>query len=83
MGIKAMFGDDLPVVPVPSVPTVVHVSEHERLRPEGEKLAADCGAELVCIPRAWHDIHLQAGLVREADEAVAQLGASIRAFLTA
>lgn len=83
MGIRAMFGPSVPVVPVPSVPTVVHVSEIERLRPEGEKLAADAGAELVVVPDAWHDIHLQAGLVKRADEALAQLATSIRGFLTA
>lgn len=83
MGITAMFGSATPAVPVPTVPTVVHVSEHERLRPEGEKLAADCGAELVCVPNGWHDIHLQAGLVREADVALKQLAGSIKAFLTA
>lgn len=81
LGITAMFGTDLPVVPVPTVPTVVHVSEHERLRPEGEKLAVEAGAELVVIPDAWHDIHLQAGLVQRADEALAQLAGSIRGFL--
>ncbi len=81
MGIAAMFGSARFPMPIPTVPTVVHVSEHERLRPEGEKLAADAGAELVVIPEAWHDIHLQAGLVRRGDEALAQLATSIRAFL--
>jgi monoterpene epsilon-lactone hydrolase len=81
MGVNAMFGRERFPMPVPTVPTVVHVSEHERLRAEGEKLAADCGAELVVVPDAWHDIHLQAGLVRRADEALAQLAASIKAFL--
>jgi monoterpene epsilon-lactone hydrolase len=81
MGVNAMFGRERFPMPVPTVPTVVHVSEHERLRAEGEKLAAECGAELVVVPDAWHDIHLQAGLVRRADEALAQLAASIKAFL--
>lgn len=81
-GVGAMFGTDLPPVPVPQLPTVVHVAEHERLRPEGEALARSCGAELVLVAGGWHDIHLQAGLVREAGEAVDQLGASISAFLS-
>jgi acetyl esterase/lipase len=86
-GTEAYFGDDAPnlleadLTSLP--PTVVHVSEHERLRAEGEQLAAKLGAELVVVPGAWHDVHLQAGLVRLADGAVAQLGASVAALLTA
>ncbi len=81
-GVRAMFGDDLPVIALTQLPTVVHVAEHERLRPEGEELAARTGAELLVVPEGWHDIHLQAGLVRRGDEATAQLGASIRALLS-
>ncbi len=80
-GVAAMFGGRLPEVVDPTVPCVVHVSEQERLRPEGEALARRIGAELVVVPEAWHDIHLQAGLVRRADEAVADLGRSIRQLL--
>ncbi len=80
-GVAAMFGDRLPEVVDPTVPCVVHVSEQERLRPEGEALARRLGAELVVVPEAWHDIHLQAGLVRRADEAVTDLGRSIRRLL--
>ena len=80
LGVEAMFGTDLPEVPDPTVPTVVHVAEHERIRPEAEALAGRVGAELVMVHGAWHDIQLQAGLVGEADRAVARLGASIRAF---
>lgn len=81
-GIAAMFGDRVPDVLGSSLlPTVVHVSEQERLRPEGEELARSVGAELFVVPGMWHDVHLQAGLVRAADEAVAHLGASIRGFL--
>lgn len=76
-GVAAMFGDDLPPVPDPSVPLVVHVAEHERLRPEGEALARRTGGELYCVPGGWHDIHLQAGLVREAAKAVTLLGGQI------
>ena len=80
-GVLAMFGTSLPDVPDPTVPLVVHVAEHERLREEGEQLARRTGAELVCVPGGWHDIHLQAGLVPAAKKAVKQLGASIRAFV--
>ena len=80
-GVSAMFGDDLPTVPDPTVPTVVHVAEHERLRAEGEALAGRVGAELVCVPEGWHDIHLQAGLVPAARRALEQLAASVRAFV--
>jgi acetyl esterase/lipase len=76
-GVTAMFGHDLPPVPDPTVPLVVHVAEHERLRPEGEALARRVGAERYCVPGGWHDIHLQAGLVREAGKAVRLLGEQI------
>lgn len=80
-GVDAMFGSSLPVVADPEVPTVVHVAEHERLRPEGEALARRVGAELVCVGEGWHDIHLQAGLLPAARRAVRQLAASVRAFV--
>jgi acetyl esterase/lipase len=76
-GVAAMFGDDLPPVPDPSVPLVMHVAEHERLRTEGEALAHRVGGELYCVPGGWHDIHLQAGFVREAAKAVTLLGGQI------
>jgi monoterpene epsilon-lactone hydrolase len=83
-GVAAMFGDQVPEVLGSSLlPTVVHVSGRERLRAEGEELARSIGAELFVVPGMWHDVHLQAGLVRQADEAVARLGGSIRAFLSA
>lgn len=56
-------------------PLLVHVSEHERLRPEGERL----GGELVVLPGLWHDVHLQAALLPEAAEAVASMGRWLRA----
>lgn len=78
-GLGAMFPTgERPTVVDPTVPTVVHVAEHERLRPEGEALAARVGAELVVVPRGWHDIHLQCALVEEGREAVRQLGVSVR-----
>lgn len=60
-------------------PTLVQVSGHERLRPEGELLAralahAGTPAELELLPGMWHDVHVQAGLVREGADAVASLG---------
>lgn len=86
-GVAAAFGEDPPNlldVDLTSLPpTVVHVSEHERLRAEGEELAHALGAELVVVPEAWHDVHLQAGIVRVADDAVAQLGAAVSSLLTA
>jgi acetyl esterase/lipase len=80
-GVHAMFGDDVPEVPDPTVPLVVHVAEHERLRREGELLAERTGAELVCVEGGWHDIHLQAALVPAARRAVRQLASSISSFL--
>ena len=81
MGVEKMFGTTPPAVPDPLVPTVVHVAEHERLRPEGEALAGRVGAALHVVPRGWHDIHLQAGIVREGDAALAQLATQIRELL--
>ena len=85
-GIAAMFGAEPPDLVGADLsglsPTVVHVAEHERLRPEGEALARLVGAELVVVADAWHDIHLQAGIVRRGDEATTQLGASMKALLT-
>jgi monoterpene epsilon-lactone hydrolase len=76
-GIAAMFPGRVPGVPDPAVPTVVHVAAQERLRVEGEALARRCGAELHVVPFGWHDIHLQAGLLPAAREAVQRLGASV------
>ena len=80
-GVAAAFPDGLPTVQDPVVPTVVHVADVERLRAEGEALARRVGAELVVVEGGWHDIHLQAGLVRQAHDAVRQLGESVRAFV--
>ena len=60
-------------------PLLVHVSEHERLRPEGEQLAerarlAGVDVELVVLPGLWHDAHLLSHLVGEAADASAALG---------
>ena len=65
-------------------PVLVQVSEHERLRPEGERLAArlrEAGVpgDLQLLPGLWHDAHVQADLVPEAAEAVAVLGRWVRA----
>jgi monoterpene epsilon-lactone hydrolase len=56
-------------------PLLVHVSEHERLRPEGERL----GGEQVLLPGLWHDAHLQAALLPQAAEAVASMGRWLKA----
>jgi acetyl esterase/lipase len=80
-GVAAAFPDGLPAVPAPDVPTVVHVADVERLRAEGEALARRVGAELVVVEGGWHDIHLQAGLVRQAHDAVVRLGTSVAAMV--
>ena len=64
-------------------PALVQVSSDERLRPEGEQLAAAVRAaggdvELQVLDRLWHDAHLQADLVPEAAEATAVLGRWLR-----
>ena len=67
--------DDLSGLP----PLLVHLSEHERLRPEGELLvqrARDAGVdvELVVLPGLWHDVHLFSHLLAEAADASAAIG---------
>ena len=85
-GTRAYFGDDAPDLlqadlgRLPEA-VVVHVSEHERLRPEGEALATKVGAELVMVERLWHDAHLQCSSVAEAADAVERLGASVARML--
>lgn len=59
-------------------PLLVQVSEHERLRPEGEELARRAGARLQVLPGLWHDPHVLAGLVPEAADAVRSLGDWLR-----
>ncbi len=66
---------DLTVLP----PLLVHVSGHERLRPEGELLvqrarAAGVDVELVVLPGLWHDVHLFSHLLAEAADASAAMG---------
>lgn len=85
-GVEAAFGDDRPDLVGADVsglpPTVIHVSGEERLRPEGEALAARIpGAELVLLLGLWHDVHMQCGLLKESESATAQLGRSIASFL--
>ncbi|MFP5218662.1 MAG: alpha/beta hydrolase [Actinomycetes bacterium] len=64
-------------------PVLLHVSEHERLRPEGERLAVALGEAGVdvtheLLPDVWHDVHVHAHLVPEGAEAVLRLGRWLR-----
>lgn len=75
----SLLGRDLHGLP----PTLVQVGTHERLRPEGEALAAAAAEQgvdvtLEVLPRLWHDAHLQAGLHAGAAAAVRDLGAWLR-----
>jgi acetyl esterase/lipase len=65
-------------------PVLLQLSEHERLRPEGEALAAALRAASVpvddeVLAGLWHDVHLQADLVPEGAEAVRRMGSWARA----
>jgi acetyl esterase/lipase len=66
--------------PLAGLPPVrVQVAAGERLRAEGEELAArlrtaGVDVELEVLPRVWHDVHLLAHLVPEGAAAVAELG---------
>lgn len=89
-GLAAFCGDadpcglsplDLPLHGLP--PVLLQVSEHERLRPEGEQLArrlqqARVDVTLERLDGLWHDVHLQADLVPEAADAVRRLGSWAR-----
>lgn len=60
-------------------PVLLHVSEHERLRPEGERLAEtlrDAGVDVTyeLLPDVWHDVHVHAHLVPEGADAVRRMG---------
>ena len=85
-GTRDYFGDDAPDLlraDLGGLPesVVVHVIEHERLRPEGEALAAKLGAELLLLEGLWHDAHLQCDSVSQAADAVRRLGASVGRML--
>ena len=84
-GTKAYFGDAAPDLLQSDLsglpPAVVHVSDRERLRSEGEQLAALLGAELVVLDGLWHVAHLLGDTVEPAGEAVRRLGASVASFL--
>lgn len=61
-------------------PMLIHVAGDELLLSEARELAtraraAGCEVELEVFPGLWHDFHSLAGTLREADRAVAQLGA--------
>ena len=50
-----------------------------------EKAAAEAGTGLVEHRRfddLWHDFHLQAGVLAEADEAINDMGARLRTLMT-
>jgi acetyl esterase/lipase len=60
-------------------PVLLQVAGRERLRAEGEQLAArlsTAGAkvELEVLPRLWHDTHMVAHLVPEGADAVRRIG---------
>jgi epsilon-lactone hydrolase len=64
-------------------PVLLHLSGDERLRPEGERLAAGLRAagvdvDLELLAGMWHDVHLHAALVPEAAEAVVRMGAWLK-----
>ena len=69
-------------------PVRVQVSGHERLRPEGELLAAALRAagvdtDLEVLEGLWHDVHVQADLVPEGAAALARLGRWLRSTASA
>lgn len=60
-------------------PTLIHVSAGEILEPDVHRLAERlraAGVAVRCrtIPNAWHDVHLHAGWLAPAGEAVRELG---------
>ncbi|GGF30956.1 alpha/beta hydrolase [Williamsia phyllosphaerae] len=67
-------------------PTVVHIGEREALYQQvirfTEKLrASDVEVDLMEFPRLWHVGHQQAGMLREAADAVDHIGGFLRSHL--
>lgn len=67
-------------------PTIVHVGTSEVLYPQVVELVAKLRAagvpvEFTEYPKLWHVAHLQASILREANEAVRELGGFLRAAL--
>jgi epsilon-lactone hydrolase len=68
-------------------PTIVHTSEHDLLRPDGEAFVARAKrarlpVEHEALPELWHDPHISAQLLAEpGGGAPARLGAGLRALL--
>lgn len=67
-------------------PTIVHIGVREALHDQvivfAEKLrASDVDVTLVEFPRLWHVGHQQAGMLREAADAVDDLGSFLRSHL--
>ena len=64
-------------------PVLLQLAEHERLRPEGERLAerlreAGVATELEVLPGLWHDVQLQAHLLAAGAAAVSRAGHWLR-----
>jgi monoterpene epsilon-lactone hydrolase len=69
-------------------PTLVHVVPNELLYGQVQRFVArmrDAGVDFTLreLPRLWHSAHAQAGLLREARDAVHDVGAFLRANLDA
>ncbi len=61
-------------------PIVLHYAGDDPLKEDGERLAAKPGADVEArrFDGLWHDFHVLAGQLAEADEAVAELGEGLR-----
>lgn len=69
-------------------PMLIHVAATEMLHPEIHRFAelaraAGADVEVVEHPRWWHSIHVMAGTLREATDAVRDVGVYLRARLDA
>ncbi|MDP9093454.1 MAG: alpha/beta hydrolase [Actinomycetota bacterium] len=69
-------------------PTLIHCSPNEMLYPQIVRFAgllegAGVQVTLVAQERWWHSVHVLAGMLREATDAVRDLGAFLRAHLDA
>ncbi|MGW0044600.1 alpha/beta hydrolase [Rhodococcus sp. NPDC003348] len=69
-------------------PTIVHIGTSEVLYPQVVELVDKLRSSGVTVeyreyPTLWHVAHLQASILREADDAVRELGAFLRAALMA
>ena len=81
-GISPVYGDMTGLPPI-----VMHTAGDDPISLDADKIETACAASKTVIldhrrfDNMWHDFHLQVSLLPEARDAVADLGAKLRAHL--